>query len=324
MEYRNLGKCGLKVSELCLGTMQFGWTADEDLSYLILDAAVESGINFIDTANIYSRWVEGNPGGVAETIIGKWIKRKGIKRESLVIATKVRGRVGEGPNLEGLSRAHIMAAVEGSLKRLDTDYIDLYQTHWFDQQTPVEETMRTFDDLVRQGKVRYIGCSNYPAWRLTESLWISRSSGLVQFVSHQPHYNLVHRAEFERELAEVCRTYGIGVIPYSPLAGGFLTGKYRKDAAIESARLNSTKRYFEQKNWDLLEIMEAIGKRKGGASISQIALAWLLSDSLITSPIIGPRSLEQLKDNIGAAGLRLEVEEKKELDEASDWSGRIN
>jgi len=324
MEYRNLGKCGLKVSELCLGTMQFGWTADEDLSYLILNAAVESGINFIDTANIYSRWVEGNPGGVAETIIGKWIKRKGIKRESLVIATKVRGRVGEGPNLEGLSRAHIMAAVEGSLKRLDTDYIDLYQTHWFDQQTPVEETMRTFDDLVRQGKVRYIGCSNYPAWRLTESLWISRSSGLVQFVSHQPHYNLVHRAEFERELAEVCRTYGIGVIPYSPLAGGFLTGKYRKDAAIESARLNSTKRYFEQKNWDLLEIMEAIGKRKGGASISQIALAWLLSDSLITSPIIGPRSLEQLKDNIGAAGLRLEVEEKKELDEASDWSGRIN
>ncbi len=221
MDYRNLGKCGLKVSELCLGTMQFGWTADEDLSYQILDAAVESGINFIDTANIYSRWVEGNPGGVAETIIGKWIKRKGIQRESLVIATKVRGRVGEGPNLEGLSWAHIMAAVEGSLKRLDTDYIDLYQTHWFDQQTPVEETMRAFDDLVRQGKVRYIGCSNYPAWRLAKSLWISRSSGLVQFVSHQPHYNLVHRAEFERELAEVCRTYGIGVIPYSPLAGGF-------------------------------------------------------------------------------------------------------
>jgi len=320
MEYRNLGKCGLKVSELCLGTMQFGWTADEDLSYQILDAAVESGINFIDTANIYSRWVEGNPGGVAERIIGKWIKRKGIKRESLVIATKVRGRMGEGPNLEGLSRAHIMAAVEGSLKRLDTDYIDLYQTHWFDQQTPVEETMRAFDDLVRQGKVRYIGCSNYPAWRLAESLWISRSSGLVQFVSHQPHYNLVHRAEFEKELAEVCRTYGIGVIPYSPLAGGFLTGKYRKDATIESARLNSTKRYFEQKNWDLLEIIEAIGKRKGGASISQIALAWLLSDSLITSPIIGPRSLEQLKDNVCAAGLRLEVEEKKELDEVSDWS----
>lgn len=322
MDYRNLGNCGLKVSELCLGTMQFGWTANEDLSYLILDAAVDSGINFIDTANIYSKWVEGNPGGVAETIIGKWMKRKGIQRESLVIATKVRGKVGEGPNLEGLSRAHILAAVEGSLKRLDTDYIDLYQTHWFDQQTPVEETLRAFDDLVRQGKVRYIGCSNYTAWRLAESLWISRSSGLVQFVSHQPHYNLVHRAEFERELAEVCRTYGIGVIPYSPLAGGFLTGKYRKDATIESARMNSTKRYFEQKNWDLLGIMEAIGKRKGGASISQIALAWLLSDSLITSPIIGPRTLEQLKDNIGAAGLRLEVEEKKELDEASDWSVR--
>ncbi|OGO28589.1 MAG: alcohol dehydrogenase [Chloroflexi bacterium RBG_16_54_18] len=322
MEYRNLGKCGLKVSELCLGTMQLGWTADEDLSYQILDVAVESGINFIDTANIYSRWVEGNPGGVAETIIGRWMKRKGVSRENLVIATKVRGRLGEGPNLEGLSRAHIMAAVEGSLKRLDTDYIDLYQTHWFDQQTPVEETMRAFDDLVRQGKVRYVGSSNFPAWRLAESLWISRSSGLVQFVSHQPHYNLVHRAEFERELADLCRTYAIGVIPYSPLAGGFLTGKYRKDASIESARLNSTKRYFEQKNWDLLGIMEEVGKRKGGASISQIALAWLLSDSLITSPIIGPRTLEQLKDNVGAAGLRLEVEEKKELEEASDWSVR--
>jgi len=323
MEYRNLGRCGLKVSELCLGTMQFGWTADEDLSYQILDAAVESGINFIDTADIYSRWVEGNPGGVAETIIGKWIKRNGIQRESLVIATKVRGRVGEGPNFEGLSRAHIMAAVESSLMRLNIDYIDLYQTHWFDHQTPVEETMRAFDDLVRQGKVRYIGCSNYPAWRLTESLWISRNSGLVQFVSHQPHYNLVHRAEFERELAEVCRTYGLGVMPYSPLAGGFLTGKYRKNVTVESARLNRTKRYFEQKNWDLLGIMEELGKRKGGASISQIALAWLLSDSLITSPIIGPRSLEQLKDNVGAAGLRLEPEDKKELDEASDWSVRI-
>ena len=162
-----------------------------------------------------------------------------------------------------------MAAVEGSLKRLDTDFIDLYQTHWFDQQTPVEETLRTFDDLVKQGKVRYIGCSNYPAWRLAESLWISRSNGSVQFISHQPHYNLVHRAEFERELAEVCRTYGIGVIPYGPLAR-FLTGKYRKDAAIESARLNSTKRYFEQRNWDLLEMMEAIGKRKGGASIPRL------------------------------------------------------
>ena len=322
MEYRNLGKCGLKVSELCLGTMQFGWTADEGLSLQILDEAYEAGINFLDTADVYSRWVDGNPGGVAERIIGKWMKQAGISREKLVIATKVRGRMGEGPNAEGLSRAHIMEAVECSLQRLETDYIDLYQTHSFDQETPAEETLRAFDDLVHEGKVRYIGCSNYPAWRLTESLWTSLNYGMVQFVSHQPHYNLVHRAEFERELAEVCRIYGIGVIPYSPLAGGFLTGKYRRDTVPESARSNSARRYFDEKNWILLEKMEILGNQKGGASISQIALAWLLSDSLITSPIIGPRSLDQLRDNIGAAGMRLGPEEKKELDEASEWSSR--
>lgn len=322
MEYRKLGKCGVKVSELCLGTMQFGWTADENLSYKILDAAVEAGINFIDTANIYSRWVEGNPGGVAESIIGRWMKQAQVRREDLVIATKVRGKMGEGPNLEGLSRAHIMCAVEGSLKRLGTDYIDLYQTHWTDNETPIEETLRAFDDLVRQGKVRYTGCSNFPAWRLCEAIWTARSSGLVQFVSHQPHYNLVRRAEFERELADTCRAYGIGVIPYSPLAGGFLTGKYRKDTTTESARLNNVRRYFEEKNWQLLEVMEGMGKRIGHVTLSQLALAWLLSDSLITSPIIGPRSLEQLADNLGATGFRLTPEDKQELDEASEWSGK--
>lgn len=323
MEYRNLGNCGLKVSELCLGSMQFGWTADEELSYQILDTAVDGGINFIDTANIYSRWVEGNPGGVAEGIIGKWMKRTGIRREDLIIATKVRGKTGEGPNLEGLSRVHIMAAVEGSLKRLGTDYIDLYQTHWFDKETPIEETLRAFDDLVRQGKVRYTGCSNYPAWRLVEAIWTARYSGLVQFVSLQPHYNLVHRAEFERELADACRAYGIGVIPYSPLAGGFLTGKYRQDVTTESARIKNARRYFEDKNWKLLDLMGRFGEKRGGVSISQVALAWLLSDSLITSPIIGPRSLEQLSDNLGAAGLRLEPDEINELNEATDWTGKF-
>lgn len=322
MEYRNLGNCGLKVSELCLGSMQFGWTADEELSYLILEAAFDAGINFIDTANIYSRWVEGNPGGVAESIIGKWMKRRGIRREELVIATKVRGKMGEGPNNEGLSRAHIMAAVEGSLQRLGTDYIDLYQTHWPDKDTPIEETLRAFDDLTRQGKVRYTGCSNYPAWRLIEAIWTARSCGLVEFASLQPHYNLVHRAEFERELADACRNYGIGVIPYSPLAGGFLTGKYRQDVTTESARMKNAQRYFEEKNWRLLEVMGAIGERRSGVSISQVALAWLLSNSLITSPIIGPRSMDQLSDNLGAAGFRLEPEEVKELNEASDWSGK--
>jgi aryl-alcohol dehydrogenase-like predicted oxidoreductase len=319
MEYRNLGHTGLKVSELCMGTMQFGWTADEALSFQILDGSVAAGVNFIDTADVYSRWVEGNPGGVAETIIGKWMKKSSVSRHQLVIATKVRGRMGTGPNDEGLSRAHIMNAVESSLRRLDTDYIDLYQTHFYDENTPIEETLSALDDLVRQGKVRYIGCSNYPAWRLTEALWTSEQNHLARFDSLQPHYNLVKRAEFERELAEVCQAYGIGVIPYSPLAGGFLTGKYRKDSETESARLRGVRRYFTDRNWNLLNSIENLGREKGNYTVSQIALAWLLTNPIITSPIIGPRSMEQLHDNLGAAGLRLTPEEKKRLDDASAW-----
>jgi aryl-alcohol dehydrogenase-like predicted oxidoreductase len=322
MDYRYLGRTGLKVSELCMGTMQFGWTADEALSFQILDAIFSAGINFIDTADIYSIWVEGNPGGVAEEIIGKWMKKSSVSRHQLVIATKVRGRLGNGPNDEGLSRAHIMAAVEGSLRRLNTDYIDLYQTHWFDENTSIEESLSALDDLVRQGKVRYIGCSNYPAWRLTEAVWTSEHYRLARFDSLQPHYSLVHRSEFERELAEVCRTYGVGVIPYSPLAGGFLTGKYRRESQVESARLRGVQRYFNEQNWTLLELLEKLGQEKGGASISQVALAWLLTNPLITSPIIGPRSMEQLHDNLGAVGLRLTVEEKKLVDEASDWKNK--
>lgn len=317
MNYRNLGRTGLRVSELCLGSMQFGWTADEATSFRILDAAFEAGINFIDTADIYSTWVEGNPGGVAETIIGKWIQRSGIPRQQLVIATKVRGRMGQAPNDEGLSRAHILNAVEGSLRRLNSDYIDLYQTHWYDERTPIEETLAALDDLVHQGKVRYIGCSNYPAWRLTEAVWVSHLHGLRRYDSLQPHYNLIHRAEFERELRDVCRAYGLGVIPYSPLAGGFLTGKYRRENSPESARSRGVQKYFNQANWALLDQMEKMGQEKGGVSISQIALAWLLSDPLITSPIIGPRSLEQLGDNLGGASLHLSSEEKQALDEAS-------
>lgn len=319
MEYRNLGQTGLRVSSLCLGTMQFGWTADETLSFQILDAAFEAGINFIDTADIYSNWVAGNPGGVAESIIGKWIKRSAIPRQNLVIATKVRGRMGKGPNDEGLSRAHILNAIEDSLRRLNTDYVDLYQTHWYDENTPIEETLATLDDLVRQGKVRYIGCSNYPAWRLTEALWVSRLNRLARYDALQPHYNLVHRAEFERELAEVCQAHGLGVLPYSPLAGGFLTGKYRRNSIPESVRQRSAQRYFSDSNWALLDILEKIALEKSGASISQVALAWLMADPLITSPIIGPRSLEQLQDNLGAAHLRLSADERKILDEATQW-----
>jgi len=319
MEYRHLGNKGLKVSELCLGSMQFGWTADEALSIDILDAAFDAGINFIDTADVYSRWVEGNPGGVSETIIGRWMKRSGIQREKLIIATKVRGRMGDGPNDEGLSRAHILNAVEGSLRRLGTDYIDLYQAHFFDETCPIEETLSALDDLVHQGKVRYIGCSNYPAWRLMQALWASDRLNLSRYDCLQPHYNLVHRAEFERELAEVCRTYRLGVIPYSPLAAGFLTGKYRPNHMPESARAGRARRYFNDRNWRLLDTMEQLGKEKGDYTISQIALAWLLSDPLVTSPIIGPRTLEQLRDNLGASGLRLTDSEKKLLDGATEW-----
>lgn len=320
MEYRVLGTTQLKVSALCLGTMQFGWTADEALSFRVLSAAVEAGINFIDTADIYSRWAEGNPGGVSEQIIGRWWKQSGVKREDLVIATKVRGNMGGGPTDEGLSRAHIMKSVENSLRRLQTDYIDLYQAHWPDESTPIEETLRAFDDLVRQGKVRYIGASNYAAWQLMQALWVSDKHGLARFDSLQPHYNLVHRDEFERELAAVCRTYQIGVIPYSPLAGGFLTGKYRRNLLPNSARAGGARRYFTERNWALLEQMDTLAKEKN-ASVAQIALAWLLADPLITSPIIGANSIEQLNDNLGALSVRLTLEEKAALDRATAWAG---
>lgn len=320
MEIKSLGRTGLKVSELCLGTMQFGWTADESLSLKILSAAFDAGITFIDTADVYSRWVEGNQGGVAETIISKWIKQSNISRDQLVLATKVRGKMGPGPNDEGLSRAHIMRAVDASLHRLGVDYIDLYQTHSDDDKTPIEETLSALDDLVHQGKVRYIGCSNYPAWRLTEAIWTSRLNFIARFDSLQPHYNLAHRAEFERELADVCRSYSLGVIPYSPLAGGFLTNKYIHDQEEpESARLGGVKRrYFNEKGWAIHDAVEKLASQKG-KSVSQIALAWLLSNPLITSPIIGPRSLEQLDDNLGAVAFRLTAEETKSLDDASAW-----
>jgi aryl-alcohol dehydrogenase-like predicted oxidoreductase len=280
----------------------------------------QAGINFIDTADIYSSWASDNPGGVSEQIIGKWMKKFDIPRDQVVIATKVRGQMGDGPNDQGLSRVHIFNAVDASLKRLKTDYIDLYQTHWYDEATPIEETLTALDDLVRQGKVRYIGASNYPAWRLMQSLWVADKLGVVRYATLQPHYNLANRADFERETAEVCRTYGIGVIPYSPLAGGFLSGKYRKDKPIpDSVRADGNKkRYFNDYGWKVLGAVEEVAANTG-KSVSQIALAWQLSDEVITSPIIGPRTIAQLEDNLGAVGLRLTNEEKQSLDHASEW-----
>ena len=321
MEIRRLGKTDLDVSVLCMGTMQFGWTADETTSFDVLSASYAAGINFLDTADIYSNWAEGNPGGVAEEIIGRWMKKTAIPREKVVIATKVRGQMGPDPANQGLSREHIFKSVEDSLRRLQTDYLDLYQSHWPDEDTPIEETLQAYDDLVKQGKVRYIGCSNYPAWRLMQSLWSADQLGTVRYDTLQPHYNLVHRPEFERELADVCREYQIGVIPYSPLAGGFLTGKYRKESPIpQSSRGQTSQRvrgYFSDQNWVLLEKMEQIGNQKGGFSISQVALAWQISNPLITSPIIGPKNMLQLKDNLGAANLRLNSEEMDRLNRLS-------
>lgn len=320
MEYRRLGKCGLEVSALALGTMQFGWSADEATAFAIMDAYVEAGGNLIDSADIYSRWVDGNPGGVSEQIIGRWMKDRG-NRHDVVLATKVRGRMWEGPNGEGLSRVHIMRAAEDSLRRLQTDTIDLYQAHWFDAETRIEETMRALDDLVRAGKVRYVGCSNYPAWRLVESLWASDKGGWASYGSIQPHYNLVHRAEFERDLAEVAGQYGLGVIPYSPLAGGFLSGKYRRGEKLpDSPRAQGIRdRYYgEARNFDLLEKLEEIG-RAHGCGIAQVALAWLLGQPLVTAPIIGANSVEQLRPHLLATGLRLSEDEMQMIDTLSDW-----
>ena len=323
MQYRNLGDTGIKVSELCLGTMQFGWTADEKTSFEVLTASFEAGINFLDTADIYSSWVEGNPGGVSEQIIGRWLKTGVAKRDQIVIATKVGGRVGEDPNDQGLSRRHILHAVQSSLRRMDIDYIDLYQVHWPDESTPIEETLSVLDDLVHRGFVQYIGCSNFPAWRLMQALWTSDQRGLQRFCSLQPHYNVLHREEYERELEDVCQTYGLGVIPYRPLAGGFLTGKYVRDQAPQpgtrGASSERLKKYMsDELSWETLDVLKRLGTERG-KTISQMALGWLLSKPSVTSPIIGPRTVKQLEDNLGAVGLSLDDAELSEIDNTTAW-----
>ncbi len=319
MEYRKLGRTGLKVSPLCMGTMQFGWSVNEADTQSILSATIDSGVNFIDTADIYSRWVDGNAGGVSEMYIGNWMKQNNIPRDQIVLATKVRGEMGEGPNDQGLSRVHIIQGVEASLHRLQTDYIDLYQAHWTDDDTPIEETLRAFDDLVKQGKVRYVGASNYAAWELMQALWTSDKENLARYDSLQPHYNLIHRDEFERELHAVCEVYGIAVIPYSPLAGGFLTGKYRKNTQLpESKRAEGRKREMTDKNFELIDEMEVIALRHQ-ATISQVALAWMLADPVVTSPIIGATSIEQLHENLGALKVKLAEDEIISLNELTAW-----
>ncbi len=319
MNYRILGRTGFRVSVFCMGTMQFGWSADEPTSQQVLSSAYEAGINFIDSADIYSQWVPGNPGGVAEEIVGRWMKQTGIPRDKLILATKVRGKMGDGPDDEGLSRVHIMKAAEASLRRLQTDYIDLYQTHWPDDNVPHEETLRALDDLVRQGKVRFIGCSNYAKQTLFDSLAASKRCHLVRFDTLQPHYNLIHRDEFERDLRELCITRELAVIPYSPLAGGFLTGKYRPGQPLpQSARADHLKHALTEKNFALIDCMDSMA-RQHAASVGQVALAWLLAEPTVTSLIIGPNRVEQLQDNLATLQFELSAEEKSVLDETTRW-----
>ena len=321
MEFRRLGRTGLKVSTICLGTMQFGWSADAATGHAIMSRAVELGCNFIDTADIYSRWVEGNDGGVSEQIIGDWLAAGSVRRDDVVVATKVRGQMGDGPNDQGLSRLHIMNSVENSLDRLKTDYIDLYQVHWPDAETPLDETLATLTDLVQSGKVRYIGCSNYPAWLLAKSLWVSDVQNLSRFDSLQPHYSLVHRAEFERELQPLCLDQGVGVIPYSPLAGGFLTGKYRRDTPLpDSDRADGVRnRYMNEQGFTAVDKLEEIGQAHE-ATVAQTAIAWVLANPAVSSAIIGANSIAQLEDTMQGAAVSLTAEEKAALDETTAWS----
>lgn len=320
MEYRRLGRTGLKVSSICLGTMQFGWTATSIVSHAVMNHAIDLGCNFFDTADIYSGWAPESYPGKSEEIIGEWISSKYVPRRDIIIATKVRGKMGDNPTNEGLSRHHIMTSVTKSLARLQTDYIDLYQVHWPDEDTPLDETLETLNDLVHSGMVRYIGCSNYPAWLLTKSLWISDVRQLVRFDSLQPHYNLVHRAEFERELLPLCLDQQIGVIPYSPLAAGFLTGKYRPDGELpESPRASGIQqRYFSEQNFAVLDLLAEIAAEHE-ATVAQVALAWVLLNPTVSSAIVGANTVEQLEETAQAALLELSEGDIQRLDEASAW-----
>ena len=316
---RKLGRTGLKVSALCLGGNTFGWTTDQTASEAVLDAYLEAGGNFIDTADVYARWAPGNKGGESETALGVWMAAR-RNRQAVIIATKVCGPMGAGPNDGGLSRQHIMEGVEESLRRLQTDYIDLYQAHWDDAETPLAETLRAFDDLVRQGKVRYIGASNYQSWRLTRALWESDRRAYVRYESIQPKYNLVFRDEYERELEPLCLEQSIGVIPYSSLGSGFLSGKYRRGRELpKTARAgNVEKIYMTDRGFTVLEAMEKVAAG-AGATPAQVALSWLAHRPGITAPIASATSVTQLKELLGGIELKLDTEARAALDSASAW-----
>lgn len=317
MEHRAFGKTDLRVAPLALGTMQFGWTADEAQSFAVLDAYVDAGGNLLDSADIYSRWVSGHRGGESEEVVGRWLA-KGGKRNDVLVATKVRGQMWDGPDGEGLSRSHILRAAEDSLRRLQVETIDLYQCHWFDEKTPVEETLRAFEELIASGKVRYIGASNHPPPQLREALDTAASLGTPGFVSLQPHHNMVHRQEYEVDLQEICTERGLAVIPYSPLAGGFLTGKYdRESKDLDSARAGKVRQFFNDAGWATVDTLRDIAGEHG-VKPAAVALAWSLTRPGVVAPIVGANSPEQLKDQLPAAELQLTNEQVQRLDRASE------
>jgi aryl-alcohol dehydrogenase-like predicted oxidoreductase len=316
MEYKLLGQTDLNVSRLCLGTMTMGWTSGKKDSFAVMDSALENGINFFDTADIYSYWAKGSAAGMAETWIGEWLAERQA-RGKIIIATKARGRMWEGADGEGLSRAHLIRAVEDSLRRLQVETIDLYQSHWPDENTPLEETFRAFEEMMTQGKVRYIGCSNHTTGQLQETLDFCATHHLPRYESLQPHYNLVHRQEYEAELMALCQRENLGVIPYSPLEGGFLTGKYHRDgsalAKSRGAGNDRMRNYANDQGFAILDALTNIGRDRN-ATLAQVALAWLLANSTVTSAIIGANTVEQLSELISAAGLTLSDDEKARLD----------
>jgi len=321
--YRKLGRTGLKVSRFILGTMQMGWIVNEEDSHKLLDAALEAGINTLDTANIYSKWGEGSYPGKSEEIIGGWLTDRGV-RDELVLATKVRGEMSDRPNDGGLSRRHIMDAIEGSLSRLNTEWVDIYWSHWPDENTPMEETLRAYTNLIDNGTVHYVGASNHTAAEIMESLWISDVKGLARYDVIQPSYSLARRRDFEKHLGPVVEKYELGVTSYSPLGGGFLTGKYTKDELPDSKRAETTKtRYFKDRNFKIVDTLREVALTHG-ASIPQIALAWVLTQNIVTAPIVGANSPEQLAENLQALELKLTDDDMNLLNEVSDWAEMDN
>ena len=316
MKKRKLGRSDIEVSPLAFGGNVFGWTADESMSFRLLDAFVDAGFSLIDTADVYSHWAPGNKGGESETIIGKWLQRGG-RRDRVVIATKVGNEM--GPDRKGLSKPYILRAVEDSLRRLQTDTIDLYQSHSDDPETPLEETLEAYEQLIREGKVRVIGASNYDAKRLDQALQISGQHGFPRYECLQSLYNLYDRTDFEKELEPLCRKQGVGVISYFSLASGFLTGKYRSvEDLADRARADMVKKYFDERGLRILAALDKVARQHGLTPV-KIALAWLIAQPSITAPIASATSLEQLQELIEATDVELDGSSVDLLNEASAY-----